>query len=164
MSKHLFMKVLVASAVPMTGLVYLAASQHSSPDIAYAPAPKQTEPPKTFAPEYDAPKDDTPAMSVLELPVYVEARRAALVPKVEPEAAAPPAAMPTVREVLAGQSARQIKASFVRVWGVHEPDTLITGTRRSASELSKHYRSGNEQPRFERVGLSGASADVAVEE
>jgi hypothetical protein len=159
MSKQLFMKVLLASAVPMTGLVYLAASQYVSPDIAYAPAPKRTTPPRAIAPT-----DDTPTVSVLELPVYVEARRVAPIAKVEPETPPPPPPMPTVREVLAGQSARQIKASFVRMWGVHEPDTLVEGTRRSASELSKHYRSGDERPRFERVGLSGASAEIAVEE
>lgn len=160
MSKHLFMKVLVASAVPMSGLVYLAASELSSPEIAYAPAPLQTtSPPKTVEPQ-----DEARAISVLELPVYVEARRVAPVPKANatPEPTTPPKSMPTVREVLAGQNARQLKASFVRVWGVYEPDTLLDGTRRSGSELSKHYRSEDERPRFERVGLSGASAEVAV--
>jgi len=160
MSRNVFMKVLVAAAVPMTGLVYLAATEYEPgvTPIAHAPAPT----PRSASSPVTEPADEEPTINVLELPVYVEARwQPAPAPKVEALEPPQPPPMPTIREVMAGQAARQLKASFVRVWGVHQPDTIIESTRRSPSALSRHYRSADEQPNFERVGVPGVSADMA---
>lgn len=159
MSRNLFMKVLVAAAVPMTGLAYLAATELEPgvTPIAHAPAPT----PRSASSPVAESADEETTLNVLDLPVYVEARwQPAPAPKVEAMEPQPPP-MPTIREVMAGQAARQLRASFVRMWGGHQSDTIIESSRRSPSALSRHYRSADEQPNFERVGVPGVSADMA---
>ena len=164
MPRDTVIKVLLIAAVPMTGLAYVAARTFvpSEPQRAVSrtsPVPVGHDVPIDLRFE-----EEPPSVNAMELPVHVEARpQRASQPRAEPTH---PASPPLVeREVLAGPSARQSKRGFVRIWGAVRPDTSIEpGARRSASELSGHYRSEDEGPSFDRVGSPGSPAEMEADD